>query len=93
MFYHPDDEVLKKEWVVCGGTNLEPVYFGFIVRFGETREHKIVGILEEAVGIVWISVFGVWIRRDGRLAGVRVDDTQLNDGRRVNGATVNWESG
>jgi hypothetical protein len=45
------------------------------------------------VGIVWIGVFGVWICRGGWLAGVRVDDTELNDGRRVNGTTVGWGRG
>jgi hypothetical protein len=44
--------------------------------------------LEEAVGIVWIGVFSVWVGRGGWLAGVRVDDTELDNGRRVNGTTV-----
>lgn len=64
--------------------------FSVVVRFGETSKHEIVGILEEAVGIVWIGVFRVWICRGGRLSGVWVDDTELNDGGRVNGTTVSW---
>lgn len=45
------------------------------------------------MGIVWIGVFCVWIYGGGWLAGVWVDDTELNDGRRVNGATVGWGRG
>lgn len=40
------------------------------------------------MGIVWIGVFSVWVGRGGWLAGVRVDDTELDNGRRVNGTTV-----
>ena len=42
------------------------------------------------MGIVWIGVVGVLVCRGGWLAGVGVDDAELNDGRRVNGTTVGW---
>lgn len=74
-------------------TDLEPMQFGVVVRFGKTGKHEIVGVLEEAIRIVWICVFGVWVGRSGGLASVWVDDTQLDNGWRVNGATVSWRRG
>ena len=75
------------------GTDLEPMQFCVVVWLGETGEHEIVGILEEAVGVVWIGVFGVWICGGGRLASVWVDDTKLDDWGRVDGAAVGCGGG
>ena len=42
------------------------------------------------MSIIWIGVLSVWVGRNGGLASDRVDDTELDYGRRVNGTTVSW---
>lgn len=40
------------------------------------------------MSIVWVGIVWVWICWGGRLVGVWVDDTKLDDGWRVDGTAV-----
>jgi hypothetical protein len=47
----PADDRTRK-----AATHFEPVKFGVVVGLGETREHEVVGILEEGLGVAVVVV-------------------------------------
>lgn len=61
----------------ASATVLEPVQLGVVVWLGEGSKHEVVGILEEGMGR--------WL-----VGGI--EDTELDDGRWINGTTVGcWD--
>lgn len=61
----------------ASATVLEPVQLGVVVWLGEGGKHEVVGILEEGMGR--------WL-----VGGI--EDTELDDGRWINGTTVGcWD--
>jgi len=64
----------------AGATILEPVELGVVVGLCERGKHEVVGILEEgSVG----AGMETWLVRG-------IENTELDDGRWIDGAAVGW---